>query len=228
MKKIRHGKTRITSSLFAVALLCAPGMATAMGYPLLNLRLLFEDSVRVHIDDLSLINQRSTGSRFGDLSESEVESRISIHPTHPEKLSESSETCNDYKLTDYGDWLVGHERAKAARSEATSNLVTSEMKWPGFLLWSSPSFAYLDIQHTFLGNLKSADLVLAVVGNDFDINPVFDLEEKFFTQDTIRKLVSVRGYGYESMLEYQLKGKKIQLDEKIECDGFQLFIMSVD
>ncbi|MGJ8605901.1 MAG: hypothetical protein ACSHXH_17420 [Marivita sp.] len=227
MTKLRYGKGRITSSLFAVALLCVPGIGSSMGDPLFNLRLFFEDSARVHLDDASLIRQRHI-SQFGDLSEDEVASRVSIHPTHPDRLSESSTTCNDYQLTNYKDWLSGIERAKAARSEAKSNFVTPEMNWPGFLLWSSPSFAYVDIKRTYFGDLKRASVVLAISDESFDINSLLDREVNFFSQDTIEKLNALSRYGYDAILEYQLKGKKVRLSNKIECDGFQLFIMSVD
>ena len=211
-----------------LALWCCTANPTvaAAGDPLFNLRWLFETLFRLQFDSPEEIIRRSEWGNK-NAPPNDINARRALHlKYHPPRRLKHL-TCNDIAILGYRDWEVGFKRAKEARAKATDNRITPEMNWPNFVDWDSPAYVVLNIRRTFLGNLKSASLSVAVLGDDFDIGRVLDQNTGKIPKSNLQQLFAVRGRGFEQLHENGLSDKLITVSKITRCDGFSIFDLDV-
>ena len=206
--------------------ICYPAVGTAMGIPLINFDGFIRNAFRVHFDSIEEIEGPSRYNAINPPEDS-LEKRAlhlaSHHDRRPKKLA-----CEDIEIQGYEDWLAGLNKAKAARAAAKDNRWTAEMSWWSFERWNSPVYVLSDVEATILGNLRSANLLVAVLGEDFDIERVLNQNAKTFTQETLSLVFSIRGWGYDRLYENQLSDKAISLENTMRCPGFLVFELEVE
>lgn len=213
--------------VFCLISICYPTVGTALGIPLINFDGFIRNAFRVHLDSVSYIEAATDMNRGNTPPDNPEEKRAlhlaSHHERRPKRL-----TCEDIEIQGYEDWLEGLNKAKAARAAATDNRWTAEMSWWNFERWNSPAYVLTNTRYTLLGNLRSAVLYVAVLGEDFDIARVLDQDGQTFTQETLNLVFSIRGWGYDILYENQLSDKAISLQNTTHCAGFVIFELEIE
>ena len=197
-----------------------------MGIPLINFEGFVQNAFRVHFDSIEEIEGPSRYNAINPPEHSEEKRALHLASHHARRPKELA--CEDIEIQGYEDWLAGLNKAKAARAAAKDNRWTAEMSWSNFERWNSPVYVLPDVEATILGNLRSANLFVAVLGEDFDIERVLDQDAKTFTQETLSLVFSIRGWGYDRLYENQLSDKAISLQNMTRCPGFMIFELEVE
>lgn len=216
--------------MYVIAVLCFsilfPSIGAAMGDPLVNLRMFFVHSFRVQFDEPSEVMQ-NYDLKFGNAAPEDISEKRALHPVRSDAESSFNLSCEDIEILGYEDWREGFENARQARAASTGNLITSDMRWPNFVGWNSPAYARINVESSILGNLISADVSIAVLGNDFDIDSVLDQTNRRLSDPTLRRVISITGMGYNTLYQSQLSEKSIQLSSTKNCDGFTIYNLEV-
>ncbi len=131
------------------------------------------------------------------------------------------------ELRGFAQWLEGREGAQEAREAATDNLVTVDTVWPSFWSFNSPALASIDVRRTLFGNLRSASVSVAVLGHDFEISDVLDLETNRLEAGALNLLSQVRGRNYAGMFQAQMSDMDVTLVSTETCDDFTIYRIEV-
>lgn len=220
---LRQKYLRITVPCF---LILFPSIGITLGNPLVNLRMFFVHSFRVQFEEPNQIMQ-SRNPLTANAKPEDTSAIRSLHPFGNGKEITSSLSCEDIGIFGYEDWREGLESALQARSASTGNTITPDMRWPTFVHWNSPAYATVDFQSSILGNLISADVSIAVIGNEFNIGDVLDQDNRQISALTLERVLSITGMGYNNLYQSQLSEKSIQLLSTIICDGFNIYNLEV-
>ncbi|MDT0684699.1 hypothetical protein RM543_18720 [Roseicyclus sp. F158] len=225
---IRKEFCRFFTPMFFVAAMCfvLVSEGIAMGDPLINLRRFFTDLFRVQIDGPEVI-RRGSDPQLANTPPSDPEFKRALHLSPSAITDNESLTCGDIVFLGYYDWLEKFNEAQEARLQAQDNRTTPEMRWPNFWDWNSPVFARTTTRRTFLGNLKSVPVSVAVLGNNWDISNFINPEINKLTDSALQRVFSVKGRGYDSIYEFHIDSKDVVLSEALDCDGFTIFNIEV-
>ena len=220
----RRNYLAITVSYF---LILFPSIGTAMGMPLINFSLFFEDLFRVQLQDPSEIsvygNEETANAEPEDPSV-----KSALRPVKNGKKVRPPLSCEGIEILGYEDWKEEFESAKRALDARTGNRVTPEMEWSPFVTWNSPAYATTKTRNTILGNLRSADVSVAVLGHGFDINSVLDQDNKKIAAPALERVLAKPGsWGYLRLYWVQIDKKSVQLTSSTVCDGFNIYNLKV-
>jgi hypothetical protein len=196
------------------------------GDALVNLRSFFEHAFRVHFDDPSELGG-GHNRKLVPAEPVDTETKRALRPSKSGVYVGPDLSCDDVKLRGYHDWKKRHDIAVRARSEAVDNTLTPEMWLISFFDWNSPAYPVLKVRRTFWGNLKSAKLSVAVLGNDFDIDTVLDQPNEKLSDLTMERVLSINRYNYSGLFESQLAEKNIILLSTTRCDEFSIFNLEI-
>ncbi|MEP2781437.1 MAG: hypothetical protein ABJO67_03905 [Pseudoruegeria sp.] len=197
-----------------------------MGDPLVNLRMFFVHSFRVQFDEPREI-MLNYDLKLGNAAPEDTSEKRALHPFRSGTEPKPNLSCEDIEILGYEDWREGFENARQARAASIGNLITSDMRWPNFVGWNSPAYARISVESSILGNLISADVSIAVLGNDFDIDSVLDQTNRRLSDPTLGRVLSITGMGYDILYQSQLSEKSIQYSSMIKCDGFTIYNLEV-
>jgi len=201
--------------------------ARALDDHLFNIRFLFRDAFRVHIDGIESMMSGSFSQNSNNPPEN-TSKKTALHRVYKKNQENWRLSCHELALLSYEDWY--RERSSLRNGEDNEKNWSTLANQLNFERWNSPSYATAELNRSFLvfGKLSSARISIAVKKEEILLTDVIDLSKMAITEETIRLLSQLRGRNYKNIYESHISNKKIILESSIKCDDFDIYNLEIE
>lgn len=201
-----------------------PKPANALGDPLGNFRAFFEYLFRLKNEEPATIFN-ITG-RMWPHKKTDLDQIRAIYFSN-RLLPPNTMNCDNVEVQNYEFWKAGFDNATLQNAQSETKLFASNIYWPKFGDWYSSTLAQAKIKRTFWGNLKSAEVSVAILKDSVSINDIVNQGANRITQSALSKIFEMREYGVPISYEKQLSDKQIFLREVLNCEQITIFKLDI-